>query len=89
MTATKAVAGGLAANVVTIILWGMSTIPGWKTVPEEPKAAILGLVSAAVGAAIVYYAPSNKQTVTSTAPVTERQPSGALQPSPVLAGATN
>ncbi len=64
MTATKAIAGGLAANVVTIILWGISTIPGWNTVPDEPKAAILSLVSAAVGAAIVYFAPANKETVT-------------------------
>ena len=67
MTATKAIAGGLAANVVTVILWAMSTIPGWGTVPDQPKAAITGLVSAAVGAAIVYFAPSNKETVPAAA----------------------
>jgi hypothetical protein len=30
MTATKAIAGGVAANVVTIVLWAISNIPGWK-----------------------------------------------------------
>lgn len=68
MTATKAIAGGIAANIVTVILWGISSIPGWDAVPEEPRAAILALASAAVGAAIVYFAPSNQQTVTETAP---------------------
>jgi hypothetical protein len=94
MTATKAVAGGIAANVVTVILWGISTIPGWKAMPDEPKAAILGLVSAAVGAAIVYFAPQNKETketlpTTTPAPVSERLAGGALQPAAALAGATS
>jgi hypothetical protein len=60
MTSTKAVAGGIAANVVTIALWGISNIPGWDAVPDEPKAAIIALVSTAVGAALVYYAPPNR-----------------------------
>jgi Na+/melibiose symporter-like transporter len=68
MTATKAVAGGVAANIVTIVLWGISTIPGWKTMPDEPKAAVLGLISAAIGSAIVYFAPANKETVPVTIP---------------------
>jgi hypothetical protein len=59
-TATKAVAGGIAANVVTIALWGLAMIPGWATVPDEPKAAIIALVSAAIGAGLVYIAPSNR-----------------------------
>jgi hypothetical protein len=63
MTATKAIAGGIAANVVTVILWAISIVPGWSGVPDQPKAAIIALVSAAVGAAIVYFAPSNQQTV--------------------------
>jgi hypothetical protein len=62
-TASKAVAGGIAANLVTIALWLISLIPGWADVPMEPKAAIIALVSAGIGAAIVYYAPANKQTV--------------------------
>lgn len=62
-TATKAIAGGIAANVVTIVLWLLALIPGWNMVPDEPKAAIIALVSAGVGAAIVYFAPSNKETV--------------------------
>jgi len=70
MTGTKAIAGGVAANVITVILWAISMIPGWNTVPDQPKAAIIALVSAAVGAAIVYYAPANKQTLTERAPDT-------------------
>ena len=61
-TATKAVAGGIAANVVTIVLWAISNIPGWQAVPDEPRAAFIGLISAGVGAALVYYAPANKLT---------------------------
>lgn len=63
MTATKAIAGGVAANIVTIVLWMISSIPGWSSVPEEPRAAIIALVSAGIGAAIVYYAPPNKETL--------------------------
>ena len=59
MTATKAIAGGIAANVVTVILWAVSNIPGWGAVPDEPRAAIIALVSAGVGAVIVYVAPAN------------------------------
>lgn len=62
-TATKAVAGGIAANVVTIAIWGLSQIPGWATIPDEPKAAILALVSAGIGAGLVYLAPANRQTI--------------------------
>ena len=68
MTSTKAIAGGVAANIVTVILWAMSSIPGWDLVPEQPKAAIIALVSTGVGAAIVYFAPANQQTLTKTAP---------------------
>src|SRR5262245_37399736 len=64
MTATKAIAGGVAANLTIVILWVISNIPGWGTVPAEPQAAIIALVSSGVGAAIVYFAPANKQTVT-------------------------
>ena len=63
MTATKAVAGSIAANVITIVLWGLSLIPGWATVPDAPKAAIIALVSGGVGFFIVYYSPPNRQTL--------------------------
>lgn len=66
MTATKAIAGGVAANIVTVVLWAISSIPGWDAVPDQPKAAIIALVSAGVGAAIVYFAPANKETVPAT-----------------------
>jgi len=68
MTATKAIAGSVAANVVTIILWMISRIPGWNVVPDEPKAAIIALVSAGIGAAVVYFAPANKETLAAAAP---------------------
>ena len=63
MTATKAVAGAVAGNLVTIALWGLASIPGWASVPDAPKASIIALVSGAIGAACVYFAPPNKPTV--------------------------
>jgi len=89
MTATKAVAGGVAANVVTVVLWVISNVPGWKTVPDEPKAAIIGLVSAAVGAMIVYFAPANKETFTATVPESDRELGGSLQPRTAIVGVTD
>ena len=65
MTATKAVAGAIAANLVTIALWLIAMIPGWVDVPDEPKAAIISLVSSAIGALVVYFAPANAKKVTS------------------------
>jgi hypothetical protein len=86
MTASKAVASGIAANIVTLCLWALSTIPGWERVPDAPKAAIIALVSSGIAAAIVYFAPANKQTVDQPA----LAPAGAAaQPvgRPQLAGA--
>lgn len=85
MTATKAIAGGVAANIVTIILWMISSIPGWSSVPEEPKAAIIALVSAGIGAAIVYFAPSNKETLAVKSPERGREPVGGFEAARVLA----
>ena len=62
MTASKAVAGGIAANFVTLALWAISMIPGWNTVPDEPRSAIIAIVTSAVAAAIVYFAPANRET---------------------------
>jgi hypothetical protein len=87
MTATKAIAGGVAANIVTVILWVISSIPGWGAVPPEPQAAIIALVSSGIGAAIVYYAPSNKQTVTATAPEGSGERGAGFTSSGVLAHA--
>ena len=58
-TAAKAVAGGIAANLVTVALWLISLIPGWDMIPIEPKAALIALVSGAIGAGVVYFAPAN------------------------------
>jgi hypothetical protein len=66
MTATKAIAGSVAANIVTVILWAVTKVPGWSAVPDEPQAAIIALISGGVGAAIVYFAPANAQTLTAT-----------------------
>jgi negative regulator of sigma E activity len=84
MTATKAVASGVAANVVTLVVWGIRTVPGWETLPDEPKAAVLALASAAVGAAIVYFAPANKDTLEAGVPAARER----LSVSRDLAGAT-
>ena len=68
MTSTKAIAGGIGANIITVVLWAVSHIPGWNAMPEQPRAAILALVSAGVGAAIVYFAPANQHTLPQVAP---------------------
>jgi len=86
MTATKAIAGGVAANIITVILWAMSSIPGWDLVPEQPKAAIIALVSTGVGAAIVYFAPANQQTLTKTAPERADERGASFGAARVLAG---
>jgi hypothetical protein len=85
MTATKAIAGGVGANIVTVMLWVISNIPGWGAVPDQPKAAIIALVSSGIGAAIVYYAPSNKPTLTATAPEKADQLGAAFGSGRVLA----
>jgi hypothetical protein len=89
MTATKAIAGGVAANIVSVILWGISNIPGWDAVPDQPKAAILALVSAGVGAAIVYFAPANQQTLTATASERNDALGASFRSDRVLAGTLN
>jgi hypothetical protein len=85
MTATKAIAGGVATNIVTVILWLIASIPGWDAVPDQPQAAIIALVSSGIGAAVVYFAPSNKQTVTATAPERGRELGGSFESGGVLA----
>lgn len=89
MTATKAIAGGVAANIITVILWAMSSIPGWDQVPEQPKAAIIALVSTAVGAAIVYFAPANQQTLTKPAPERGSELGASFGSARILAGTMN
>ena len=86
MTATKAIAGGVAANIITVILWAMSSIPGWDLVPEQPKAAIIALVSTGVGAAIVYFAPANEQTFTATVAERGSEVGASFRSDRVLAG---
>jgi hypothetical protein len=60
-TSSKAVAGGVAANLIIVACWLLTLIPGWETVPFEPKAAIISLVVTAIGSGIVYFAPANRQ----------------------------
>jgi hypothetical protein len=47
-------------------------------VPQEPKSAIVALVSAGIGAAIVYYAPSNKETLAVKPAEKSREPAGGF-----------
>lgn len=86
MTATKAIAGGVAANIVTVILWAISSVPGWDAVPDQPRAAIIALVSAGVGSAIVYFAPANQQTLTATAAERGGELGATFRSGRVLAG---
>jgi len=58
-TSTKAIAGALAGYVVSISIWLLTLVPGWALVPDEPKVAIVGLVSTVIGFAFVYFAPAN------------------------------
>lgn len=60
MTSAKAIAGGIAGNLVTIALWAVSLIPGWTDIPDEPRAAIIAIISTAIGAGAVYFAPANR-----------------------------
>ncbi len=62
MTATKAVAGGIGGALVVIADWRLTLIPGWSQIPEQPKGAITFLVASGITAALVYFAPANKQT---------------------------
>jgi hypothetical protein len=86
MTATKAIAGGVAANIVTVVLWAISNVPGWNAVPDQPKAAITALVSAGVGAAIVYFAPANEQTLAAVTPARGRELGASFRADRVLTG---
>ena len=62
-TSTKAVAGGIGGALVVIANWLLTMIPGWPTIPDEPRGAITFLVSVGITAALVYFAPAN-QTIT-------------------------
>lgn len=64
MTATKAVAGGIAGALVTIADWLLTTIPGWEQIPAQPKGAIGFLVASGIGAGLVYFAPANARKMT-------------------------
>lgn len=58
-TRSKAVSGGVAANLVLIAVWLLTLIPGWEMVPDVPKSAIVALVSGGIGYLSVFYAPAN------------------------------
>lgn len=67
MTSTKAVAAGIAGNLIVVANWLLTIIPGWMMIPDEPRAAIIALVSGGIGALFVWYAPANR-SVTASAP---------------------
>lgn len=58
-TATKAVAGGIGGALVIVANWLLTLIPGWALIPDEPRGAIVFLVSAGIAAVLVYFAPAN------------------------------
>ncbi len=58
-TASKAVAGGIGGALVIVANWLLTLIPGWMTMPDEPRGAIIFLVSAGIAAGMVYVAPAN------------------------------
>ena len=60
MTSTKAVAGGIGGALVIIANWVLTLVPGWMDIPDEPKGAIVFLVSAGITAGLVYFSPANK-----------------------------
>lgn len=59
MTSSKAVAGGIGGAIVVVINWLLTLIPGWATIPDEPRGAITYLASTLVVAGLVYAAPAN------------------------------
>ena len=59
MTSSKAIAGGVSASMVTVANWLLTLIPGWATIPDEPRAALQFIVVTAIAAATVYLAPAN------------------------------
>lgn len=59
MTSSKAIAGGIAGNLTVIVLWAISQIPGWATLPDEPRSALQWLVVTGISAGLVYFAPAN------------------------------
>lgn len=63
MTSSKAIAAGIAGNLTVIAIWGLSQIPGWASIPDEPRSAIQMLVVSAISAGLVYFAPANTQKV--------------------------
>ena len=62
-TSTKANAAAVAGWLTTIVLWAVSTIPGWESIPLEPKAAIVSLIAAGISYLAVYFAPANRDVV--------------------------
>ena len=63
VTSSKAVAGGIGGALVVIADWLLTLIPGWDVIPEQPKGAITFLVASGITAALVYWAPANRQTI--------------------------
>jgi hypothetical protein len=63
MTSSKAVAAGIAAQLVVLAEWGLSELWFWSTMPPAPQAALLGLVVSGISAAVVYFAPANTRKV--------------------------
>lgn len=75
MTSSKAIGGAVSAQLVTVTLWLLTLIPGWDTVPDEPRMAIAALVLSGIGYLVVYYSPANRDTMTTPEGISPSRPS--------------
>jgi hypothetical protein len=66
MTSSKAIAAGIGGNLTVIAIWAMTLIPGWATIPDEPRMAIQALIVTLLSAGVVYFAPANALKVAQT-----------------------
>lgn len=59
MTSAKAVASAIAGHFTILALWAITQVPGWESMPDEPRLALQGLVVSLINGGLVYFAPAN------------------------------
>ena len=62
MTSTKAIAGGIGGAVAEIVMWLLTLIPHWSSIPPNVQADFQMLIVVGLPALFVYHAPANKFT---------------------------
>lgn len=60
-TFTKANVAGVAGPLIIVATWLLTLIPRWAEIPDEPRGALVFLVSVVIGWTLVYLAPANQQ----------------------------